>query len=294
MPTSSIMIVTGMSGAGRSSCLKMLEDVGYEAVDNLPVSLLARLLTASDAPEAPLAIGMDSRTRRLEPDALVRLLAAHRLRGGTPVRLLFLECDDETLRRRFTETRRRHPMAAGRPVSEGIREEREFMAPLKAAADLLYDTSLTSPTDLRRWVKGQFGQDRSWVTVSLVSFAFRHGLPREADLVFDARFLRNPHYDDALRPKTGLDPEVQDYIRADRDLMPVLDRIEALLLSLLPRYRAEGKSYLTIAIGCTGGKHRSVFVTAELVRRLKERGWESETIHRDLPRALASDDQRSS
>jgi UPF0042 nucleotide-binding protein len=294
MPSSSIIIVTGMSGAGRSSCLKMLEDVGHEAVDNLPVSLLTRLLAASDAPEAPLAIGMDSRTRGLEPASLVRLLAEHRRRGGTPARLLFLECDDETLRRRFTETRRRHPMAAGRPVSEGIHQEREFMAPLKAAADLLYDTSLTSPTDLRRWVKGQFGQDRSWVTVSLVSFAFRNGLPREADLVFDTRFLRNPHYDETLRPKTGLDPEVQDHIRADPDLVPVLDRIEALLLALLPRYRAEGKSYLTIAIGCTGGKHRSVFVTTELARRLRERGWESETIHRDLPRAPAGVEQRSS
>lgn len=294
MPTSRIIIVTGMSGAGRSSCLKVLEDVGYEAVDNLPVSLLTRLLSADDATEGPLAIGIDSRTRGLAPVSLVELLEEHRRRPSTPVTLLFFECDDETLRRRFTETRRRHPMAADRPVSDGIRRERELMAPLKAAADLVYDTSMTTVADLRRRVAGQFGRDRSWLTVSLLSFAFRNGLPREADLVFDARFLRNPHYDVALRPMTGQDPAVQAYIRADPDLAPVLERIEALLLSVLPRYRAEGKSYLTIAVGCTGGKHRSVFVTEELAQRLAQQGWKAEIIHRDLPRASSGIDQRSS
>lgn len=285
---SSIVIVTGMSGAGRSSCLKALEDAGYEAVDNLPFQLLLRLLESGAEPERPLAIGIDSRTRGLEPEGLVSAVA-HWRDGGHTITLLFFECDDQTLQRRYTETRRRHPMAPDRRVSDGISRERVLLAPVKEAADLVFDSSATSIGDLRRWVAGQFGTGAGGpLSVTVESFAFRHGLPREADLVFDMRFLRNPHYVDALRPCTGLDAEVQAYIREDPDYAATMERLEALILPLLPRYQAEGKSYLTIAIGCTGGKHRSVFVTEQLGMRLRELGWNATTVHRDMPRGGSS------
>ncbi|MDX6751112.1 RNase adapter RapZ [Geminicoccaceae bacterium 1502E] len=285
---SSIVIVTGMSGAGRTSCLKALEDAGYEAVDNLPFQLLLRLLDSGTEPERPLAIGIDSRTRGLGPEELVTALARWR-EAGHAITLLFFECDDETLQRRFTETRRRHPMAPDRRVSDGIDRERLFLAPVKAAADLLYDSSETSLADLRRWIAGQFGTTEGGpLSVTVESFAFRNGLPREADLVFDMRFLRNPHYVDALRPHTGLDDDVQEYIRGDQDYAGTMERLEGLILPLLPRYQAEGKSYLTIAIGCTGGKHRSVFVTEQLGLRLRRQGWNATTVHRDMPRGGSS------
>lgn len=282
---SRIVIVTGMSGAGRTSCLKILEDCGFEAVDNLPFQLLERILRPGEAPERPLAVGIDSRTRGFEPAELVRRVARFRDEGGGPITVLFFECDDETLRRRYTETRRRHPMAQDRPVTDGIAREREFLAPVKAAADRIYDTSTSSLADLRSRLTAEFGENGGQrLTVSVVSFAFRNGLPREADLVLDVRFLRNPHYVDELRPFTGLDPRVQAYVRSDPDYADFLARLEALLAPLLPRYRAEGKSYLTLALGCTGGKHRSVFLAEELARWLRQQGWQTATIHRDMPR----------
>lgn len=285
---SNTIIVTGLSGAGRTTCLKALEDGGYEAVDNLPYQLLLRLLDAGDEPERPLAIGIDSRTRGLDPAGLVA--AIERCRSlGHAISLLFFECDDETLQRRFTETRRRHPMAPDRRVSDGIDRERTLLAPLKETADLVFDSSETSVADLRRWVTGQFDRSEGGpLAVTVESFAFRHGLPRQADLVLDVRFLRNPHYVEALRPRTGLDEEVQAYIRGDPDFEPTMERLAALIVPLLPRYRAEGKSYLTIAIGCTGGKHRSVFVTEQLGRHLRRLGWNATTLHRDMPRGGSS------
>jgi UPF0042 nucleotide-binding protein len=284
---SEIVIVTGMSGAGRSTVLRTLEDQGYEAVDNIPLRLFRALLReegASGEPTSPLAGGIDSRSRALDPEAFVEDLPQWRNRKGMRLRLLFMECDDEVLRRRYTESRRRHPMAQDRPVPDGIARERTFMAPLKAAADLICDTTTTSTGDLRRWVLERFGAGEPQpLTISFISFAFRHGLPREADLVFDMRFLRNPHYVDELRPKTGREPDVQAYIAADPDFRPTLDRLQALLLPLLPRYAAEGKSYLTIAIGCTGGQHRSVFMAEALGLGLRRHGWRTTIIHRDIP-----------
>ncbi len=284
---SRIVIVTGMSGAGRSSCLKILEDAGFEAVDNLPFQLLTRLLRPNEEPERPLAVGIDSRTRGLVPSELVREVARFRAEATTPLTLVFFECDDEVLQRRYTESRRRHPLAGDRPVTDGIARERIFMAPIKAAADLVIDTSQMSLAELRRRVLAEFGSEGgAGLTLTLVSFAFRYGLPREADIVFDARFLANPHYVDALRPLSGLDPEVRSFIAEDPAWAEVLERLEALLVPLLPRYRAEGKTYLTIAIGCTGGKHRSVALVEELARRLRDRGWEPAVVHRDLAREV--------
>lgn len=280
---SRIVIVTGMSGAGRSSCLRILEDVGYEAVDNLPFQLLARLLRPNEPPERPLAVGVDSRTRGLVPAELVREVERFRAEATTPIRLVFFECDDDVLQRRYTESRRRHPLAQDRPVTDGIARERVLMAPLKAAADLVIDTSSSTLADLRRRIVAELGpQAEGRLTITVLSFSFRNGLPREADIVFDARFLTNPHYVQALRPLTGLDPGVRDHIAQDPDWRPTLDRLEALLMPLVPRYRAEGKSYLTIAIGCTGGRHRSVALAEELARRLRNAGWEPAVVHRDL------------
>ncbi|MCS6781126.1 MAG: RNase adapter RapZ [Geminicoccaceae bacterium] len=280
---SRIVIVTGMSGAGRSSCLKILEDTGYEAVDNLPFQLLARLLEPGEPPERPLAVGIDSRTRGLVPEELVRRVEQVRAAGRVPIRLVFFECDDDVLQRRYTESRRRHPLAQDRPVTDGIARERIVMAPIKAAADLVIDTSTTTLAELRRRIVAELGPEaQGRLTLTLVSFSFRNGLPREADIVFDARFLANPHYVEALRPLTGLDPAVRRHVEQDPAWGQTLDQLETLLMPLLPRYRAEGKSYLTIAVGCTGGRHRSVAMVRALAERLRRAGWDPLEVHREL------------
>jgi UPF0042 nucleotide-binding protein len=279
------VLVTGMSGAGRSTALRALEDHGFEAVDNLPLPLLKRLLAAGELPDAPLAIGVDTRTRAFAPDALTALRDSEVV-PGRALRLLFIDCDDEVLQRRFTETRRRHPLAQDRPLADGIAIERRLLAPLRDTADLCLDTTLLTAAELRQLVVAHLAPGAaSRLAVTLVSFAYRRGLPREADIVFDVRFLANPHYDPVLRPLTGRDRAVQDHIRADPICCTVLERLESLLVPLLPRYQAEGKSYLTIAIGCTGGRHRSVFVVEHLAAALCAAGWPVGVVHRELAAA---------
>jgi UPF0042 nucleotide-binding protein len=277
-----IVVVTGMSGAGRTSALKALEDLGYEAVDNLPVGLFSRLLHPDGGIDRRIAVGVDTRTRAFDPGDLLATIARLR-RRQVPVALLYLEADDETLLRRFTETRRRHPLAADRPVADGIARERQIMAPLKAAADLVVDTSGLALPALRGLLAGHFGtRAGGGLLVSVVSFGFRAGLPREADLVFDVRFLANPHYVPELRAGTGRDPAVAAHIRSDPFYPAFEDMLERFVTELLPRYQREGRSYLTIAIGCTGGRHRSVFVAERLAARLAAQGWQTEVRHRDL------------
>jgi RNase adapter protein RapZ len=287
------VLVTGMSGAGRTTCLKMLEDLGYEAVDNLPVGLLARVFRPAGAGGGPpdVAVGMDSRTRDFEPRRLLRELRA--LRGGPGAAaaaaaspfLLFFDCEDAELQRRFSASRRRHPLADDLPVEEALGRERALMAPLRDEADLVIDTTGLAPPDLRRLLAGHFGPGAGpgRLGIAVVSFSYKRGLPRDADLVLDVRFLRNPHYVGALRPLTGLDPEVQAHVRDDPDLEPFLERLQALLAPLLPRYEAEGKSYLTIALGCTGGQHRSVYLAERLAGWLRAQGREAAVRHRDIP-----------
>lgn len=289
-----IVLVTGMSGAGRTTALKALEDLGFEAVDNLPVTLLGSLVRPGDRLDHDLAIGIDCRTRAFSPPDLIKQIATRRTGAGRPdPQLLFLDCEDEILRRRFNETRRRHPLALDRPVTDGIAHERRVMAGLREHADLVIDTSQLSPGDLRRLITGYFAKaPERRLTLSVLSFAYRGGLPREADIVFDVRFLANPHYVDELRPKHGRDPAVRAYVAADPAYRPLLERFEALLFPLLPSYQREGRSYLTIAFGCTGGRHRSIVVAEAFAARLRESGWTVVLRHRDTPDASLELDDR--
>ncbi len=288
-----VVLVSGLSGAGKTTALKLLEDMGYEAVDNLPLSLLRRLTfpgedMAGSAHRRALAVGIDTRTRDFQPDRLADLIAELKQRPDLAVQLLFFDCDDDVLLKRFTATRRRHPLAGDRPVADGIAAERRLMGPLKRAADLVLDTTAVSLPDLRPALSAQFAlDDEPGLSIMVVSFSYRLGLPREADLVFDVRFLRNPHYVEALRPQTGEAAAVADYVRADPGFADFFHRLSGLVGSLLPRYAAEGKRYLTIGIGCTGGRHRSVVVAEALGNALREAGQHVEIRHRDrhLPSA---------
>jgi len=282
-----VVLVSGMSGAGRSTGLKVLEDLGYEAIDNLPLSLLSRLLRPRGEsgldPGRPLAVDVDIRSRGFHAASFVERIVALTARGDLEIQLVFFDCDDEVLSRRFTATRRRHPLAEDRPLSDGIHHERELLAVLRKRADLLIDTSQLALPDLRAVLLGHFALEHGpRMTVSLMSFSYAQGIPREADIVFDVRFLANPHYDDRLRQLSGLDAAVGEHIEADSVFVPFFDSLSGLLLSLLPHYVREGKTYLTFAIGCTGGRHRSVFIAESLATRMRERGQVATVRHRDL------------
>jgi RNase adaptor protein for sRNA GlmZ degradation len=282
-----IVIISGLSGAGKSTALKALEDAGHEVVDNLPLALFDALL-AGGGVGRPLALGIDSRTRALDPAALVARIAELRRAAGTPrdLRLLFLECGTDELIRRFSETRRRHPLAQDRPAVDGIAAERALLAPVKAAADLVIDTTELSVHDLRQRIAERFGGGFApRLTVSVLSFGFASGLPRDADLVFDVRFLANPHWNAQLRPQTGQDAAVAAFVADDPLYAPALDGMAGLIATLLPGYEREGKSYLTIAVGCTGGRHRSVAVARALAARLEAGGQPVSVRHRDIAKA---------
>ncbi len=280
-----MLIISGMSGAGKATVLKALEDMDYEAVDNLPLGLVDTLLASAeggDGPPRPVAFGIDTRTRAFDAQALVDRLRV--LRGeGVDIRLVYIDCSDDELARRFSETRRRHPLALDRPFADGVALERELTAPLKRWADLVIDTTGLSVTDLRRRIAERLGRsDQNQLTVTIQSFGFAHGLPRNADLVFDMRFLANPHWEPELRPLTGEDATVAAYVAGDPAYGPAVDRIADLLATLIPGYGREGKAYLTIAIGCTGGRHRSVAVSRELQQRLDAAGHPALLVHRDV------------
>lgn len=285
-----VLLVTGMSGAGKSSTLKALEDMGWEVVDNLPLNLLDRLLETrggEDEPETapPLAVGIDTRTRGFDPDHLIRLIAETDPATRRAISLCFLDADGDVLQRRFTETRRRHPLATDRTVMDGIRNERELLEGLRRLADESIDTSDLTLPELRRILAARFSPERpAGLQVFVTSFSFKLGLPRDADLVFDVRFLRNPHYVPALKERTGLEEDVRAHIRGDEAWEPFVDRTADLLALLLPRYGSEGKSYLTIAFGCTGGRHRSVYAASLFGERLRGLADHVTVRHRDLDR----------
>jgi UPF0042 nucleotide-binding protein len=281
-----LLLVSGLSGAGKSSTLKLLEDMGYEAVDNLPLSLLRNLTPAEAAgagePVRAIAVGIDTRTRDFDPGRFAAALYDFRARTDLEAHFLFLDSDDAVLLHRFTATRRRHPLAGDRPVADGISHERQLMARLKDHADMVIDTSEVALPELRRLLVERCSLDEvPGLNITVNSFSYRRGLPREADLVFDVRFLKNPHYVESLKPLTGDQPEVGAYIAGDAAFTPFLQGLSEMLLTLLPHYSREGKSYLTIAIGCTGGRHRSVFVAEKVARLLRDEGYRVSLRHRD-------------
>jgi UPF0042 nucleotide-binding protein len=287
--TRPVVIITGLSGAGRASILNMLEDLSFETVDNPPLAVLEALLGDGDL---PIAVGVDTRSRGFDPPALLKILERLRLRPDLAPTLLFATAEDAVLLRRYTETRRRHPLAPGGPfgtrVQDGIARETLLMAPLREAADLLVDTTDVPLPELRRRMEARFRPEGApGLSITVQSFGFPKGLPREADLVFDMRFLRNPHYVPALKPLTGRDAGVAEYVAEDAAFPAFWQNLTALLDPLLPRYVAEGKKYLTIAVGCTGGRHRSVFVAEKLAAHLADtssiHGWRVELAHRELP-----------
>ncbi|RYG91603.1 RNase adapter RapZ [Loktanella sp. IMCC34160] len=279
-----LVLVTGPSGAGRSTAINTLEDRGYEVIDNLPLSLLDRLL---DGPplDRPIALGIDVRNRDFTVDAFIgsldRLLHENRLM----VQVLYLDCDETVLLRRYSETRRRHPMAPEGDPLTGIQRELSLLGPIRARADLLIDSTGLTPHDLRAEIEDLLCPDGGrTLSVSVQSFSYKRGLPRGADLVLDCRFLRNPHWEAGLRPLDGRAPEVAAHIEADPLYADFLDRVLSLARLLLPAYHAEGKSHLTLAFGCTGGQHRSVAMAETLANILAAEGWQVSKRHRELER----------
>ncbi len=277
--TRRIVFVTGLSGAGMSSALDALEDLGYEVFDNVPLALVEPLLKQDEGALRPLAFGIDSRSRGFDPRAVMQTAEA------IDATLVFVTADEAVLQKRFTETRRRHPLAADRPVSAGIKKELTLLHPMKGIADPVIDTTELSIHDLRRIIAGHFALgDEPTLRVTVMSFGFKHGIPREADIVMDVRFLRNPHWVDALRPLTGLDAPVASYVEEDGGYAGFMDDFKNMIGKLLPRYATEGKSYLTLAIGCTGGHHRSVHVAKTLGGWLETQNVAVSVEHRDIER----------
>jgi UPF0042 nucleotide-binding protein len=286
-----ILLVTGLSGAGKSTVLRTLEDLGWEVVDNLPLLLLNRLLDTAlpegaDSDERPLALGLGARTRGFDAESIVARIKKLRAEHGHDIGTLFLDCSGAELERRYNETRRRHPLAQDRPAADGIARERELLTPLRDWSNRMIDTTTLTSNELAQQIRDTFsGEGLGEPTLSITSFGYSRGLPRNADLVFDMRFLRNPHWDDALRPGTGRDADVSAYITADPAYDAAMQQIESLLRLLLPRYRSEGKAYITIGFGCTGGRHRSVHVAERMASRLRDAGFSPTVTHRDLQTA---------
>jgi len=278
-----LVVITGLSGSGKGTVLKCLEDVGYYSVDNLPIELIETFaeLTAASPSSRRAALVVDVR----EGEALKRFpVIFRRIRRRVPARLVFLEADDEALLRRFSETRRPHPLGGGRSVARSIRSERQLLAPIRALADLTISTSKFTVHELREFIGERFGgeRDESKILIYVNSFGFRHGIPHDSDLVFDVRFLPNPNYLPEFKNRTGRDPRVARYIRTFPQTREFIGRISQLLVYLIPHYIHEGKSYLTISFGCTGGQHRSVMMADEIRKRLSLAGFKVKGSHRDI------------
>ena len=283
-----VLIVTGPSGAGRTTAIRALEDIKFDVIDNLPLSLLPRVLKGQP-PDRPLALGIDVRTRDFSVDALVAIFAGFDGLGETSPQMLYLDASEDVLLRRYSETRRRHPLAEeGEPLPAIVRE-RAMLAPVRALADVLIDTSALSPHDLRADIAAQFCQAGNvGMTVSVKSFSYKRGLPRGLDIAFDCRFLRNPHWDSNLRALDGRDLRVATYVKEDQRFLMFHDQVKSLLDLVLPGHQDEGKSVLSIGFGCTGGKHRSVMMTEMIGQALGQDGWPVSITHRELERREAA------
>lgn len=280
-----MIVVTGLSGSGRSAALKAFEDMGFYCVDNLPLVLLSAFVEFARGSEEAFrsAIGIDMREKRFSEQfpALSGELTAR----GHAIEIVFLDASDQTIVRRFSETRRPHPLArGGTPLAEGIRNERAALAEVKRLADRIIDTSDYTVHDLRQTIERLYSERDGTrpMVITLVTFGYKFGVPYDLDLLFDLRFLPNPHFVPELRPYTGEDPRVREYIMARPDSQEFIDRLQGFIEYLLPRYRREGKSYLTIGFGCTGGRHRSVSVSYLIAERLRQLGSEVNVKHRDI------------
>jgi len=282
-PVPMVVIVTGMSGAGRTTAINTLEDLGFEALNNFPLSLLDRLIQPVDDDPRPIAIGVETRTRGFSTRALTG--AVDRLRGGhgTGALLVFLDCTDEALLSRFNQTRRRHPLSPEEDVATGIARERDVLAEVRARADMVIDTSELTPHGLKAEIQTRFARPVAIdLAVSVQSFSYKRGAPPEADMVLDCRFLRNPYWETALRRLDGRNARIQGFVREDPLFAAFFEKLCEMLLMLLPAYKTEGKAYFCVALGCTGGRHRSVTVAEFLAERLRAQGWPTALRHRDL------------
>ncbi len=288
-PLHKIVLVTGMSGAGRSTALKILEDLGYESIDNLPLSLFPHLcgqISTWQDGQHSLAIGIDTRSYGFDLDRFGETFQNMLANLTLSLRLLYLDCEDDVLLRRFTETRRRHPFADS-SLPEAIFQEREMMEPLKSLADLVIDTSALSRPIFGQMIRQHFSLEESpTIFIRMLSFSYRRGIPKEADMVFDARFLSNPYYEKPFRDLNGKDIPVQEYLTRDENWQTVYEALQAIIRNSLKGFRLTGRSYLTIACGCTGGQHRSVFLTEQLSKWLYREGETVMIEHRDLPKGI--------
>lgn len=277
-----IVFVTGPSGAGRSSALNVLEDAGFEVIDNLPMRLMPMLFDEPDQIR-PLALGIDARNRDFSTNTVIDLLGKLSMRAGVVAELLFLDCSTDVLLNRFSETRRRHPMAPADRPAEGIEAEQELLAPLRARADVLIDTSGLNVHELRAEVEHWFAPDgKRRLSVSVQSFSYKRGLPRSVDMVYDCRFLKNPYWEPSLRAFNGTDARVAAHVATDPLYPEFSQRVLDLSLLILPACREEGKSHFSIAFGCTGGQHRSVTLAESHALRLAEAGWQVSIRHREI------------
>jgi UPF0042 nucleotide-binding protein len=285
-----VVLVTGPSGAGRSSAIKVLEDIGFEAIDNMPLRLIPALLEEQSAGK-PMALGIDPRTRDFSVGAVLEAMNQLAQQPGFTTELLFLDCATDVLLRRFSETRRRHPLAKGDRPEAGIVSELGILGPIRELADILINTSDLNVHQLRSEVENWFSnEDDHGLSVSVQSFSYKRGLPRSVDMVFDCRFLNNPYWEPSLREINGKDKAVADYIAQDRRFEPFRQKVEDLALWLLPAYLDEGKSHLSIAFGCTGGQHRSVAMAESLAQFLTSEGWQVSLRHRELDRGKRRDE----
>lgn len=273
----SIYLITGYSGAGMSSVLKALEDMNIEVFDNFPLKLVKPLIESEESQNKKIAIGIDTRTRGFSAEAVMNV--ANELNAN----LIFVTCDDHELQRRFSETRRRHPLAKDKSVRAGINAEHRLLESLKVHSDHIIDTTTMSVHDLRHSLEEYFQTEpQKKLTVTLMSFGFKYGVPSDADIIMDVRFLKNPHWEPNLKEKTGMDKDVGEYIEKDEIYADFIENFETLIKPLLPRYAYEGKKYLTIAIGCMGGRHRSVYTVEKIAKWLRETGSLTHIEHRDI------------
>ena len=283
-PAPSIVLVTGPSGAGRSTAVNALEDIGFEVIDNLPLSLLPRLLDGPP-PSRPLALGLDVRNRDFAVDALIAVIDSITTSSRLDAQVLYLDAAEDELLRRYSETRRRHPLAPDGAPALGIARERELLVPIRARADVLIETSGLTPHDLRAEIERWFGAGQGpRLAVTLHSFSYKRGLPRGMDIVMDCRFLRNPHWDATLREQDGRMLAVAEYVAEDPRFDAFFTQVKGLVDLLLPAHKDEGKSHLSIGFGCTGGKHRSVMMTERMASALAQDGWHVSKRHRELER----------